>query len=377
MCILLHGRKQGLRAQSCRPTCRLRMAKSGHSEPSSASWQVTALFSNAPALDITQPLISRLQEEGRSVLAAADLGGLFAQRAAPKFIKIENSHLADWRPLRIRFGAPFEIQLKTEPVSAQTKTRIVYFINCYINKNYIYLFSRQMAELAETKLLSETDSVLYVVSSGTENDKNVLQRELQRIFGSVSHIRQEHTEENLFEYPGIRKVWELGRQDGDAFILYFHARGISRIKLGRFRRNRQPLEKRLFRRVIGEWRKNLLWLRAVTSADKVGISQGGNGWIWFNFWWVRASYVAHLEEPVKTERRHYYEDWLGRYKQSAAGDYLNTLDRCISVTYSERRNLYNIGSDFHPDRGETYLGLPGYYPRIIFFKLKRFFAKHR
>lgn len=305
------------------------------------------------------------------MLAAADIGGLFAERAAPKFIKIENPHLADWRPLRIRFGAPFEIQLNTEPVPTQTKTRIVYFINCYINKNYIYLFSRQMAELAETKLLSETNSVLYVVSSGTENDKNVLQKEIQRIFGLASDIRQEHTEQNLFEYPGIRKVWELGRQDSDAFILYFHARGISRIKLGRFRRNRQPLEKRLFRRVIGEWRMNLLWLSAIVSADKVGISHGGNGWVWFNFWWVRASYVAHLEEPVKTERRHYYEDWLGRYKQSAAGDYLNTLDRSISIAYSESRNLYNIGSDFHPDRGETYLGLPMYHIKLLIFRLKK------
>ena len=371
MCILLHRRKQGLRGQSCRAICRLRMASPGQSEPSFASWQVTAVFANAPALDITQPLLSKLREEGRSVLSAADLGKLFADRAAPKFIKIENPHLADWRPLRIRFGAPFEIQLNAEPVSVQTKTRIVYFINCYINKNYIYLFSRQMAELAETKLLSETDSVLHVVSSGTESDKNVLQRELQRIFGPASSIRQEHTEQNLFEYPGVRKVWELGRQDSDAFILYFHARGISHIKLGRFRRNRQPLEKRLFRRVIGEWRKNLLWLRAVPSADKVGISQGGNGWIWFNFWWSRASYVAHLEEPVKTERRHYYEDWLGRYKQSASGDYLNTLDRCISIAYSERRNLYNVGSDFHPDRGETYLGLPFYHLRYPAFLLRR------
>lgn len=376
MCVLPYRRKQGLRCQSRGTICRLRMTISDISEPPFSAWQIKAVLPNATEFDISQPILSKLKAEGRTVLSGVDIQNFFAQRAAPKFIKIYNADLADWRMLRIRFGAPFEIRLDVQPVTAQAKTRIVYFINCYINKNYIYLFSRQMAELAETGLLSHTNSVLYVVSSGTTDDKSVLQKEIQQIFASTSDIRHEHTEQNLFEYPGIRKVWELGRDDADAFILYFHARGISRIKLGRFRRNRQPLEKRLFRRVIGEWRQNLFWLRAVSSADKVGISHGGNGWIWFNFWWARASYIAHLEEPQQTERRHYYEDWLGRYSESAKGDYADTLDRCISIAFSERRSLYNIGSDFHPDRGETYLGLPGYYPRIIFFRLKRLFARH-
>lgn len=373
MCVLPYQRKQGLRWKSRGSICRLRMGHPGMSASPFAAWRITAVYADAPTVEISQPLLAPLIAAGRTVLSQADIQRFFIEKAAPKFIKVENACLKDWRILRIRFGAPFEMRLDVEPVSAQTKTRIIYFINCYINKKYIYLFSRQMAELAETKLLSETDSVLHVVSSGTESDKNVLQRELQRIFGMVSHIRHEHTEQNLFEYPGIRKVWELGRENADAFLLYFHARGISRIKLGRFRRNRQPLEKRLFRRVIGEWRQNLLWLSAIATADKVGISHGGNGWVWFNFWWVRASYVAQLEEPVKTERRHYYEDWLGRYKQSAAGDYLNTLDRCISIAYSEGRNLYNIGSDFHPDRGETYLGLPMYHIKLFIFRLKGLF----
>lgn len=353
------------------------MAISRKAESSLTSWQIKAVLPNATELDISQPILAKLNSEGRTVLTAADISVFFAQKTAPKFIRVDNTDLAGWRTLRIRFGAPFEIRLDAEPVSAQAKTRIVYFINCYINKNYIYLFSRQMAELATTGLLNGTDSILYVVSSGTADDKSVLQKEIQRIFASTSGIRHEHTEQNLFEYPGIRKVWELGRKESDAFILYFHARGISRIKLGRFRKNRQPLEQRLFRRVIGEWRQNLLWLSAVRSADKVGISHGGNGWVWFNFWWARASYVAQLEEPEHTERRHYYEDWLGRYSQSTPGEYANTLDRCISIAYSERRSLFNIGSDFHPDRGETYLGLPGYWPRIIIFRLKRFLVKHR
>ena len=374
MCVLPYPWKLGLRWQSCAVLCRLQMAIPDISGRSFGQWQIQAIMPNGSEIDISSAVLSQLKAEGRSVFAAADLAKLFAQKTAPKFVRIANAGLADWRELRVRFGAPFEIDLNAKPLAAQAKTRIVYFINCYINKNYIYLFSRQMADLAESGLLTGTACTLYVVSSGAPNDKQVLKREIERIVGDSDNIVQEHTEKNLYEYPGIHKVWQLGKQDSDAFILYFHARGISRIKLGRFRRNRQPLERRLFRRVITEWRKNLLWLTAVRSADKVGISHGGNGWIWFNFWWARASHIAHLEEPEQTERRHYYEDWLGRYARSAAGEYANTLDRCISIAYSERRGLYNIGSDFHPDRGETYLGLPGYWPRIVVFRLKRLLA---
>ena len=39
---------------------------------------------------------------------------------------------------------------------------------------------------------------------------------------------------------------------------------------------------------------------------------GGNGWIWYNFWYARGSYIKYVERPIKTYRRHYYEDWLGR-----------------------------------------------------------------
>ena len=44
------------------------------------------------------------------------------------------------------------------------------------------------------------------------------------------------------------------------------------------------------------------------------------GWIWFNFWWARASYLKKLVEPVRSTRRHYYEDWLGRLTPDPSTD---------------------------------------------------------
>jgi len=34
--------------------------------------------------------------------------------------------------------------------------------------------------------------------------------------------------------------------------------------------------------------------------DKIGYCSGGIGWIWYNFWYVRGSYINKVEMPIKT-----------------------------------------------------------------------------
>lgn len=329
------------------------------------SWRLTAAFPNGRGIDVTESVIKRVSPTGTvngSIVAAATASKIDLE---PAYFKIENQSLSHWRPLTVQCGSQFNLNPNSTGNFSTAKVRVVYFINCFINKNFIYLLKSQMLELEATRLLHETNSVLYIVFSGTEQDRLAVEAAMKEIFAMGTEIQFVHHTENAYEYPGIKKVWDLGREDADALILYFHARGISRIKLGKFRRNRQLTEKGLFKKVIGEWRQNLLWLMHVPSIDKVGINCGGNGWLWFNFWWVRASYVQHLEEPVITERRHYYEDWLGRYVDGAiqrsgelANTYPDSKQKCLSIASFPGLRKYNLGSDFNPHDGETNLGLP-------------------
>jgi hypothetical protein len=106
----------------------------------------------------------------------------------------------------------------------------------------------------------------------------------------------------------------------------------------------------------------------------VGISCGGNGWIWYNFWWARSSHIACLEQPIITERRHYYEDWLGRFLSPKDTDshsaYVDTTKECISIAWSEIMDKYNIGLVFDPGKGEVNLGLPFAWIRICMYKIR-------
>jgi hypothetical protein len=329
------------------------------------SWKFTEFSKDGRSLNVTDAWMQNVASTGE--IQGRQISGESVAYADSDlaYIKVENNSMANWRPLTIKSGVPFTLQLNTKEDLAKAKVRIVYFINCYINQNFIYLFNSQLREFEATGLLQETDSALYIVFSGTEQDRMTIEDATRKLFGKGTEIHFVHHKENAYEYPGIKKVWGLGREDADGLILYFHARGISRIKLGRFRRNRQLTEKGLFNKVIGEWRQNLLWLRHVPSIDKVGINCGGNGWLWFNFWWVRASYVRQLEEPVKTDRRHYYEDWIGRYVDGTnpAGDsvgknYPDSKQKCLSIASFPQFQKYNLGSDFNPHAGETNLGLP-------------------
>jgi hypothetical protein len=323
------------------------------------AWKIEANLGVCRHRDITGELM-RSARGAETLRYTPNLLTEMFQPAGVRYLRISNDELPHWRPMLVSPDCSFELMLNNPIDLRQMPVRMVYFVNCYINPRYLYMVSSQLKELQQTGLLAHTRATFHLVSSGAEGDRVRLKNELRHIFGESPAVQHEHTTENQFEYPGIHKVWQLGQQDQLGYLLYFHARGISHLKLGRFRRNRQPQEKRLFRRVIGEWRQNLTWLQHLASAEKLGINCGGNGWVWFNFWWVRASYVRQLEEPVITERRHYYEDWLGRYQPpgTASGEYASNLNQCLSIASAPWLKKYHLGSDFNPHRGETHLGLP-------------------
>ena len=127
------------------------------------------------------------------------------------------------------------------------------------------------------------------------------------------------TTQNLFEYPGIRRVWELGQQIpveelNDSLILYFHSKGMFN---GNYSEVRSGMEPKLFQYVIDPWRNITLAFQNDSSINKAGFLKSKAGFIWYNFWWARASYVQKLVCPIAFDesdeiKRYYYEEWLAR-----------------------------------------------------------------
>jgi hypothetical protein len=162
---------------------------------------------------------------------------------------------------------------------------------------------------------------------------------------------------NPYEYPGILCVWNVAQripvsQRNNSVILYFHSKGMSNGKKDRIKTDENEM---LTRYVIQPWREIVSRFQSDPFLNKAGFAAAEHGWIWYNFWWARASYVANCPEPMLTNRRHYYEDWLGRENnggfehKTEPGGFTTAAD-CLSLCKSGASG--NLGIHLHPEFDE-------------------------
>ncbi len=157
---------------------------------------------------------------------------------------------------------------------------------------------------------------------------------------------------NSFEYPGIKKVWEIAQKSPDSVILYFHSKGmVFQNPTGK----RIFHERVLFNTVVKTW-KSILNILKDENINKVGYMCSAKGLCWFNFWWVKASYLINLAEPTITSDRYYYENYLGMGENRTDKDCYNLYDDSIGlgvepVNVSHMINDYilKVEDDWLPD----------------------------
>ena len=227
---------------------------------------------------------------------------------------------------------------------------IVYYINCLCNKNWFsWLFN-------QINLVTYMNATIYIISTVNQSEECEFRKKILEIFPNVNI---ECYYENEFEYRGIKKIRELGQiyNKRNDILLYFHSKGVTRYTSYELNKN---LKYNIILKDI-ELIKEIFTIFPII--DKIGYSCGGIGWIWYNFWYVRGSYVNNLEEPVKTNRRHYYEDYIAR-KVNCESDknclterpityYENTLNSCYGI-YTDKINIKNIGSYYNPNNKKYY-----------------------
>ena len=202
---------------------------------------------------------------------------------------------------------PFDFRIIVDP---SFRLDIVYFANLFVNPSYgPRLVREQLTDLMATGM-TRFCRVHIVLSVPPDFDHVSFQDSLTLLFQRQSQTLGFYIgHENCHEYPGIQRVHSIAREDRSPthYILYFHSKGITR-----FHGRRERTELALHKTVIAPWKHVLGIFSTHPTIDKIGSSASTGGWIWWNYWWARASYLAQVEKPVKTERRHYYEDWLCR-----------------------------------------------------------------
>ena len=99
-----------------------------------------------------------------------------------------------------------------------------------------------------------------------------------------------------------------------SIFLYFHSKGM--VHHGNNVSLSQVAVEPIFNVVIETWRNALTQFYCDEELNKAGYASAPGGWQFYNFYWVRASYLRRVVRPIISRRRHYYEDWLGRIDEN-------------------------------------------------------------
>ncbi|WP_316798855.1 hypothetical protein [Pedobacter frigidisoli] len=262
------------------------------------------------ATDITEILKERFLK-GDSVVIPAGLSfnDAFTDPAfgQPKFLQIE--HRGRKHDI---IEADYDYDIEISLSETVKKIRIIYYVYINRNSNWRGIVSGQLLQIKGYGLLDE--AALYIHITDTDGKAD----EVIRFIGEfVSDAIISTNNENLFEYPAISLVYNLAKQFPDDIFIYFHSKAMSYNVT-----TRRIDEVALLTKTFENWRKKLELFKnpqinkaglfpAIGSNDDKEIFGVRGGWIWYNFWYARGSYIVNCDEPLITHDRYFFEHWLG------------------------------------------------------------------
>jgi len=146
-----------------------------------------------------------------------------------------------------------------------------------------------------------------------------------------SYIYTIHTStQNQYEYPGIKRLYELAQEvDESTLLIYFHSKGMVYYK----GEDRVPNETYLTHNIL-QW-KEYLAIFENPFIQKAGMFPSSAGFIWFNFFWVRSSYLKSHHPPRPSSIRYDFEGWLGKEDHALCWSYFSKSTSYFSPVEAE------------------------------------------
>ena len=193
------------------------------------------------------------------------------------------------------------------------KIKIVYF--AYLKPEaWLPIVTEQLDALYRITNLYETSTIFMSVIDETDGQTQLKQLNilLSEKYSKIQLINI--FSENVYEYPGIKTVYELSSNSNNEYILYFHSKGM----MSHQHSTRQILFEyniRTYENIIEEMEKDL-------AIDISSFIPCTSGFGYFNFWWARSSYIYNycskpeVSDSYLKHGRFSWEMWLGNHYSS-------------------------------------------------------------
>lgn len=229
----------------------------------------------------------------------------------------------------------------TMPRWESLRVRIVYFANTLVNRAHgVGLIVRNLSDLISSGILQTIPNCHVHLVLTVHHQLLVERRVMQSIPTELRSKFTTHiTLENAHEFPGIAQVHALGNdvEPVDA-VLYFHSKNMTRFD----GKHEDAIGRKIMEDLVLNWRYCLFVLHNFESIDKVVSTCSPEGWGWYNYWWVRGTYLRNMNAPDRTSDRWYYESWLARAYRGPHDPILN----CWSMSTSPKKGFHNVGTTY-------------------------------
>lgn len=239
---------------------------------------------------------------------------------------------------------------------------------------YVYLvqgkwqdpFVRQIERLKRLGLYQQ--ATVYVAASGDDGDQNELRGLIEKVYPEI--VEKNFQSGNDFEYPGIKTIYDIAEDDENTVILYFHTKGIvsGQTRIGDL----------LSLYTLDNYEMYLDRFQEDKTLDVCGVIPSVYGFSYFNFFWVRSSYVRNFcSRPIPDngfmrDERFTWEMWLGYFNgysrkiniktyspllnELAVSDEVGAMEVIRKIDFFESNNLDPYSSDFVGGIDTKYIG---------------------
>jgi hypothetical protein len=130
--------------------------------------------------------------------------------------------------------------------------------------------------------------------------------------------------DNLFEYPGLKLLYCLSNQSNDIFF-YFHSKGMVFNNPGN---QRNDFEKTTLRATLYNW-EQAMEIFKIKTINKVGLWPSQQGYIWVNFFYIRGGYLT--QPPIITSDRWWYETYISLFCNNYFDCYSLVKDKICGI----------------------------------------------
>ena len=186
--------------------------------------------------------------------------------------------------------------------------KIVYFTYLVPNK-WESIVLEQLEALYNITSLYEQASIYISLTDDSESQHEF--KKLRNIISSKYNKIQfiNVFSKNVYEYPGLKSVYEVSTDNDSEYILYFHSKGMT---------SNQDLERGiLFNYTIQNYQKYLDEMENNKEIDIASLIPCVKGFGYYNFFWARSSYInKYCSKPEYSpsyiqHERYTWEIWIG------------------------------------------------------------------